>query len=227
VVIFSLLYVIVRHLLAVVLVLRRDASTEVELFGICGTRMRCCAPTSPGSGTSRRIGCGLLPCPVCCRGLLAPGLPGHPRDRSALASWSGFAPLRLHAPPPARTPADRGRRPQADHRQATDNPLWGHRRIQGALTGLGHRIAQSTVWQILTAAGLDPAPRRSGRTWKQFLAAQAPAIISCDFLTVDTIVSRRVYALIFIEDGTRHMHVGGAPAHPTSAWITSRPATSP
>jgi putative transposase len=81
------------------------------------------------------------------------------------------------------------------------------------------RVAPSTVWQILTAAGLDLAPRRSGPTWKQFLAAQAHAIISCDFLTVDTIVLRRVYALIFIEHGTRRMHVGGVTAHPTGEWI--------
>jgi len=58
---------------------------------------------------------------------------------------------------------------------AMDNPAWGHRRVQGELVKLGHPIAGSTVWQILHAAGIDPAPCRSGPTWQQFLTAQARA----------------------------------------------------
>jgi putative transposase len=42
-------------------------------------------------------------------------------------------------------------------RIATDNPTWGHRRVQGELVKLGHPIAASTVWQILHDAGIDPA----------------------------------------------------------------------
>jgi putative transposase len=78
-------------------------------------------------------------------------------------------------------------------RIATDNPAWGHRRVQGELVKLGHRIAASTVWQILHDAGIDPAPRRTGPTWRQFLTAQARGILAADFVHVDTVLLRRIF----------------------------------
>ncbi len=105
-------------------------------------------------------------------------------------------------------------------RMATDNPTWGHRRVQGELAKLGHPIAASTVWQILHDAGIDPAPRRAGPTWKQFLTTQARGILAVDFVHVDTVLLRRLYALIIIEHGTRRVHLAGITSNPNGAWTT-------
>ena len=71
-------------------------------------------------------------------------------------------------------------------RMAKENPLWGYRRIHGELTKLGATIAPSTVYEILRAAGIGPAPRRAGPTWRQFLHAQAAGILAVDFFHLDT-----------------------------------------
>jgi len=76
-------------------------------------------------------------------------------------------------------------------------------------------VAPSTVWEILRAAGIDPAARRSSPTWRQFLPAQAAGIVAVDFLHVDTVHLRRLHVLLFIEHGTRRMHLGGVTANPT------------
>jgi transposase InsO family protein len=105
-------------------------------------------------------------------------------------------------------------------RMATENPTWGHRRVQGELVRLGHRIAASTVWQILHDAGIDPTPRRSGPTWRQFLTVQAKTVLAVDFVHVDTVFLTRIYALIAVEHGSRRTHLIGVSAHPTGAWTT-------
>ena len=52
------------------------------------------------------------------------------------------------------------------------------------------------------------------------MTAQAHTIISCDFLTVDTVLLRRVYVLIFVEHDTRRLHIAGVTARPSGARVT-------
>jgi putative transposase len=50
-------------------------------------------------------------------------------------------------------------------RRAYENPTGGHRRVQGELIRLGHRLAACTVWQILHDAGRDPMPLSLVGSW--------------------------------------------------------------
>ena len=133
--------------------------------------------------------------------------------------------VRRHWTYPRRTPG-RPRTGPAIRRlvleMARDNPTWGYRRICGELTGLGHKIAPSTIWEILKAAGIDPAPQRATASWKQFLSAQAKTIAAVDFFHVDTVFLRRLYVLFVIEHHSRRGHLAGVTAHPTAAWTVQQ-----
>lgn len=122
---------------------------------------------------------------------------------------------------PGRPPLDRTVR-DLIIRLAKENPTWGYRRVQGELVRLGVRVAASTVWQILRRAGVSPSPRRARESWQAFLRAQAAGIVACDFVTVDTVFFRRLYVLVFIELGTRIVHVAGITARPTGEWVTQQ-----
>jgi hypothetical protein len=148
------------------------------------------------------------------------GVRGDPGDAAGLAPATGHPQMGLLQPVASRPAAMAAAIRKLVVRMAMGNPTWGHRRVQGELVKIGHPLAASTVWQILHAAGIDPAPRRMGPAWKQFLTAQALGILAVDFVHVDTVFLRRIYALIVIEHGTRRVHMAGITANPDGVWTT-------
>ena len=107
-------------------------------------------------------------------------------------------------------------------RLARENPRWGYLRIQGELKKLGLSISATAVCSLLRRYGFQPAPRRDGPSWKEFLAQQAAGIVACDFFCAETVWLKTLYVLFFIELSTRRVHLAGVTAHPASAWVTQQ-----
>jgi putative transposase len=105
-------------------------------------------------------------------------------------------------------------------RLSAENSTWGYRRIHGELTGLGESVCQSTGWNILHRAGVDPAPGRDGPSWREFCSTQAATMLACDFTHVDTVWLRRVYVFFVIEIDSRRVHLLGVTRHPTGEWAS-------
>jgi len=107
-------------------------------------------------------------------------------------------------------------------RLARENPRWGYQRIVGELNGLGFEVSATTVKKILREAGLGPSGSRGGLSWRTFLRAQAQSMLAVDFFTVETISPQRLYVLVFIELGSRRVHLAGCTANPSGAWVTQQ-----
>jgi putative transposase len=107
-------------------------------------------------------------------------------------------------------------------RLARENPRWGHRRICGEVAKLGFQVSPTSIRRLLAQAKLEPAPRRSGPSWREFLRAQGASIVACDFFTVESVFLRRYYALFFIAHGSRRVRLAGCTTNPTGAWVTQQ-----
>jgi len=164
------------------------------------------------------------------RALLAAAAVHLPRPQRSLLLVSPRTLLRWHRALVRRKwrqPSGRvGRPPLASEirelvlRLARDNPRWGHRRICGELRKLGFVVSATSVRRLLAQARLEPAPRRSGSSWREFLRSQAASIVACDFLTVETILLRRFYVLFFIAHADRRVWLAGCTRNPTGEWVT-------
>jgi len=109
-------------------------------------------------------------------------------------------------------------------RMAKENRDWGYRRIQGALSNLGHLVARSTIADILKRHGLEPAPERTRKTtWKEFLVRHWELIVAADFFTVEVWTRRglqRFLVLFFIDLSTRRVKIAGIGAQPGGFWMS-------
>ena len=108
-------------------------------------------------------------------------------------------------------------------RFASENRTWGYERIEGELGKLGHRVARTTVANILREHGLEPAPNRSKpTTWAEFLQIHWDSIAAMDFFTVEVWTTKgltRFHVLFVIHLSTRRVEIAGISSSPHGAWV--------
>jgi hypothetical protein len=109
-------------------------------------------------------------------------------------------------------------------RMARENRDWGYRRIEGALSHLGHELARRTITAILERHGMEPAPERGRKTtWKEFLSRHWEMIVATDFLTVEVWTRRglqRFIVLFFIDLSTRKVEIAGIAQAANGLWMS-------
>ena len=84
------------------------------------------------------------------------------------------------------------------------------------------KVAAPAAWEILKNTRIDPAPRRTGPTWSQFLRSQAEAILACDLFTADLLDGTQAHVLAVIEHATRRIRIPGITSHPTGEWTAQQ-----
>ncbi len=107
-------------------------------------------------------------------------------------------------------------------RMAKENPKWGCVRIHGELLKLGHVVSATAIRKLLRRNGIGPAPLRSRLSWMAFLRAQASAIVLTDFLSVDTVLLKRLYVLLYMELVTRRVIWFAVTERPDADWISQQ-----
>jgi hypothetical protein len=75
---------------------------------------------------------------------------------------------------------------------------------------------------VLIGAGVPPAPERSGLSWRVFVRQQAATTLACDFLTVETVFSKRVYVLFFISLATRRTEYVACSSNADGDWTAQQ-----
>ncbi|MGI9074895.1 MAG: integrase core domain-containing protein [Bryobacteraceae bacterium] len=100
----------------------------------------------------------------------------------------------------------------------------GLRATPGRFIQRGHKIARSTIADILNRHGIEPAPERSRKTtWKQFLARDCELIVAADFFTVEVWTSRglkRFIVLFLIDLSTRKVEIAGIAFSANGLWMS-------
>ena len=113
-------------------------------------------------------------------------------------------------------------------RMARENASWGYCRIEGELKTLGHRVAPSTIRNILRANGIPPAPQRP-TTWRTFLKSHWGQVVGTDFFPVEAWTGkglRTLYVLFFLDLQSRRVCFAGLTSKPDDRFMVQAAASA-
>ena len=219
--IFSFLYLAVRALLGALVRSRRGLSVkDVELLVLrheLEILRRQVARPKLGLADRALLAAAACHLPRSSRHVLLVTPRTLLRWHRAMVRWKWRQPVGRVGRPPLSTEIQ-----ELVLRLARENPSWGHRRISGELIKGGVSVSPTSIRRLLAQARLEPAPRRSGPSWRGFLQAQAVSIVACDFFTVESVFLRRYYAPFFISHGSRRVWLAGCTSNPTGSWVTQQ-----
>jgi transposase InsO family protein len=124
----------------------------------------------------------------------------------------------------SRAPANSGRRPIRDEvrllirRLASENILWGQRRIQGELARLGFKVSARTVAKYMRL----PHDREPSPGWRTFLERHAAEIWACDFFCLQTLWFKTLHAFFVVSHASREVLHVEVTRHPTAQWVAQQ-----
>ena len=83
-------------------------------------------------------------------------------------------------------------------------------------------MSPTSIRGLLAQAKQEPAPRRCGPSWREFLRTQAGSIVACDFFTIETVFLRRYYVLFFTAHASRRVWLVACTKNPSADWVTQQ-----
>ena len=108
-------------------------------------------------------------------------------------------------------------------RIARENREAGYQEIEDRLKLLGHDVCHQSVANILKANGLEPVPKRKGKTtWVEFLNRHKDVMWATDFFTYEVLNAFGLvthHVLFFINHATRRVVLGGITTNPHGEWV--------
>ena len=102
---------------------------------------------------------------------------------------------------------------------ASNNRLWGVKRVQGELLKLGINVSKRTIGRYIRH--VRPL-RPHGQSWATFLQNHAREIWACDFLQFHDAFFRPLFAFFITELGSRRIVHVGVTRSPTDDWVAQQ-----